>query len=191
MEKKSNTRGKSNAEEEEVVHQQFGPRKILGTGWFGEHTDSSSGMPAIIRSNTHFRITNPNCKDFFIKVPRMAIIENDGTLVYEGVFFHSTGGGIRYVHQELSPHIMLPITLGDCLPKQEFRPDADPLNPDQWMNWCCEKLPPTLMYTIEIIYETPALPPVGWQQGGNMVLHFDGTRSIVSRESQMITYRAP
>ncbi|MBN2463897.1 MAG: hypothetical protein JXB43_09915 [Dehalococcoidia bacterium] len=170
-------------------HSQFGPKKVLGTGWFGAH-GGNSDPPVLFRHNTHFRITNPNCEKF-IEITNMAIITSN-ELVYEGDLFWTTGGGDKYIIKSLSPHIILPINLSECLPKMDYRPkDADPMKPDQWMTWCCGSLPGALMYTLEISYILPdsqTLPPIGWQQSETVVISFDGSRSLIGRESQMITY---
>ena len=165
--------------------------KIVGTGWFGEHSGKLNNSPAVFQSDVNFRITNPNCKSS-IDIVRMSVIENDGTLVYEGKFFYTLGGGVKITTDTLSPHMMLPVNLSECFPKPQFRPpyEANPDNPDEWMDWCCG-LPPTLMYTLEIAYvKNPLkiLSPIGWQQSGTHILHFDGTKSLVGRESQMVTY---
>jgi len=170
-----------------ISHEPMKGQKLLGVGPLGINDLGGATRQDICT----FYFTNPNCEDE-ITIERIALIREDGKVIYEGPFIWlrrdpDTGEVIEEIPiiAPMKPHQMRYVVLW------RFMKDPDATNPDRWLTEQEAQNLPGHGYTLEVMWSGSKQdqPLIGWVERHVTFILTDGSIEISQISEQMINMK--
>ena len=160
-------------------HQPIRGDKLVGIGEMGTRLFGAQNQSRDEQS-TEFRFTNPDCVSE-ITIERVSIIDETGTIVYEGPFI-KVEDGVRTIQNEISPHEVCLIKLSEYMYE-----GGDLTEPDSWKTPADAMSQDLTTYTVEINWGAKSLTCqlTGWQKTYRVAYEL-GERYRAISESPMV-----
>jgi hypothetical protein len=164
------------------THEVFKGEKLIATARSGTFT----GGVGDIRYFGWFEITNPEC-EAVIAIEHMAIIREDGAVIYEGPFMELVREDGEVINEiiinELQPHHVLFVSLSGMMK------DPDSAEPDRWLTLEEARQLPLQRYTLEVFWDNQKgdLPLIGCVNTLRALITSEGPETHALSSSQMLS----